>query len=312
MTLSFEEFENADYVTVASIAPETLIFAVSGTRRSAALSGHDVNSDDYARWSRKQMIDACALIFRHGVRNIFTVLATPGQFNEVGPYREQLLDWIEWGTVGPDACQDYLREEWQVRLINDGSEPIFDELDRKLQSLTPTDGRPTLWYVVVQDRETLWMRVLGSIVEAKALTVYDAIRAVYGSSIAPASLYLGFGKPTIAPELLPPLMMDVVDCYWSQIPGYHLTERSFRSILYDHRYLRNTWTSDKASRDQQIVRLDQDWTRSPILGLGSRVGPFWFPIWANELGDPPMAMAGQNKTCSPADPRIQEQDNDAE
>jgi len=280
---SFTEFVTAPYADIATVAPETMVYAASGTRRSAVLAGVDVDSSDYFHWAHVQMLEAFGLIFRHGVRNLFTVVATPGQFQESGAYRDQLVEWIRWGTTGSNAQRIYQQQGWQVRLISDGSHKAIDELDEELRTSTTDHGDRVLWYLVVQDRDALWRRVLHSIVEKRALAWEDAIKAVYGQILAPASLYLGFGKPTVAPELLPPLLSDLVDCYWSQIPGYSLTERTFRSILYDHAYSRKTWKTEKAARAQKILDLDHDWERGPVLGLGIQVEPFWYPIWGSDL-----------------------------
>ena len=67
------------------------------------------------------------------------------------------------------------------------------------------------------------------------------------------TLYLSFGKPTLAPFLVPPLLAGVVQCYWTQRPGYALSDLEWRQILYDYAYLRPTWTADKTGRAEQIL-----------------------------------------------------------
>jgi len=90
------------------------------------------------------------------------------------------------------------------------------------------------------------------------------------------------------PDLLPPALMGQVQCYWSQQPGYTLTETQLRTILYDYAYLRHTWQKEKLERAKEALVHRQAWEEGPILGLGIRLGPFWYPApmvspaWSNE------------------------------
>ena len=81
----------------------------------------------------------------------------------------------------------------------------------------------------------------------------------------------------VAPDLFPPLLMDDVQCYWSQQAGYSLTEQQFRRIVYDYAYLRQTWQEDKTERAKAAMAHQEIWERETIVGLGKRLGPFWYP-----------------------------------
>lgn len=93
--MTLDEFLAAPRREIMCAAPATMIYAASGTRRQAALAGVDADSEHYVTWSHMQALDAVQLLFDHGVRHVFTLLAGPGQFQEVGAYRTRLLDWIE-------------------------------------------------------------------------------------------------------------------------------------------------------------------------------------------------------------------------
>jgi hypothetical protein len=280
---SLTDFLDAPYADVCSVAPLAMVYAAAGTRRSAALAGLGSHSEEYVSSSRRQMMEACALIFAHGVRHTFTVLASPGQFSEVGRYRARLVDWILWGVNGPEAIQDFARRGWRVRLLTDPSIPELDALQRKLaaaQSASAVDvasGGKTLWFLVVPDADAPWRWALDAIHRSGARTQAEAIRALYGEDIPLISLFLGFGKPVIAPELLPPLLGGAVNCYWSQRPGYQLAEAEFRRILYDHAFVRSTWQADKSGRGEEALATRAAWEAGPVLGLGMRLGPFWYP-----------------------------------
>ena len=277
---SLTDFLDAPRTEVRSVAPPAMVYAAAGTRRSAALAGLGSHSEEYVTSSRRQMMEACALIFDHGVRHIFTVLASPGQFSEVGRYRARLVDWILWGVNGPEATQDFARRGWRVRLLTDPSLPELDELQKKLaapESAAVVSEGKTLWFLVVPDADAPWRWALDAIHRSGARTQAEAIRALYGEDIPLISLFLGFGKPVIAPELLPPLLGGAVNCYWSQRPGYQLTEAEFRRILYDHAFVRSTWQADKSGRGEEALATRAAWEAGPVLGLGMRLGPFWYP-----------------------------------
>lgn len=285
-TPTFAEFLALPATAIHDVVPATIVYAPAGTRRSAVLAG--VANDAYAQWSRTQMIRACRLLFDHGVQHIFTISVTPGQFAEVGAYREKLLDWVEWGLTGPEALADYRELGWRVRM------PCCDEIPRladaaeRLRQETASASGKTLWCMVIPDDEAPWRWILQALARSKATTRQQAIRALYGEDVPLTTLYLSFGKPIVAPDLLPPLLMDKVQCYWTQRPGYSLTAPELRSILYDYAYLRPTWQQDKTGRADAVLATRTAWEKGPVLGLGLRLGPFWYPmpnLAPSDLGD---------------------------
>lgn len=271
-----EAFLTAPVEVIRPFAPASIVYAAAGTRRSAALAGFSSADDAFARWSHEQMLSACDLIFRHGVRHIFTILATPGQFAEVGPYRSRLMEWIRWGIGSDEACAAFARYPWRVRLWTDGAVPELLPLQQATVDAS-AGAEQTLWCMVVSDREALWQQMLTAVVACRATTRAAAIAAYYGAVVPPVTLYLAFGKPTVAPDLLPPLLMDKVQCYWTQRPGYRLREEELRRILYDYAFVRPTWQADKSTRAENVLSQRVAWERGPVLGLGRRLGPFWYP-----------------------------------
>jgi hypothetical protein len=288
---ALEEFLDAPYTDLQPLAPQAVVYAAAGTRRSAELAGLSSTSDEYARWSRMRMIEALQVFFRHDVRHVFTIPATPGQFAEVGSYRHNLLRWIEWGVAGEEALADYSRLGWRVRLLQAGA-PELKETQEKLTELTAHDRSNcavrTLWYLVVADREELWRQMLSAAVAEGATTRAAAVRALYGEDVPDVDLFLGFGKPVISPDLLPPLLCSKVDCYWTQRPGYRLDDQEFRTILYDHAVLRCTWQADKTERAASALANRQAWEQGPTLGLGTRMGPYWYPT--SHLSNPSLPL----------------------
>ena len=273
--LTLEEFLAAPLAEIMRVAPSSMVYAASGTRRQAALAGIDSSSNAYAQWSHMQALNAVDLLFAHGVLHVFTLLAGPGQFHEVGAYRAHLLDWIEWGLASQEALAEFRNRGWSARLLCDEGIP---QLDRTRQRLATLTGPVTVWFQVIPDSEAPWRWLLDAAHRSKARTRAELAQALYGEEVPPVKLYLAFGKPVIAPELLPPLLADTVQCYWSQRPGYALATEELRRILYDYAYLRPTWQADKTGRAEEALAHADVWRNGSILGLGQRLGPFWYPL----------------------------------
>src|SRR5690554_4744514 len=126
---SLESFLAASAADISGVAPPSMIYSVSGTRRSAALSGKLGEGEEYMEWSRRRMMECLDLIFAHGVRHIIMPVITPSQFREATPsYREHLWAWLDHGLSGPQALADYAARGWRVRL------PFHDDLPRLSQA----------------------------------------------------------------------------------------------------------------------------------------------------------------------------------
>lgn len=274
---SLEQFLAAPLGDVAKVMPATLVYTPGGTRRSAVLAGISPQSDEYARWTRERMIAGYDLLFRFGARHIFTTMIRPGQFAEVGRYRERLLDWLEWGLIGPEALADYARLGWRVRLLGAESMPELQPIAERLLASTPTQSSTTLWYQVVAEPGAPWQWLLKAAQHAQARTQAEAIRALYGEEIPLAKLYISFGKPMFVADLFPPLLAEEVQSYWIQRPGYLDDEQVLRRILYDYTYLRPTWRLDKSSRYDTLDANRSLWQQPLVLGYGKHVGAFWYP-----------------------------------
>lgn len=274
-SITLDEFLAAPQRDVRRVAPQAIVYAPSGTRRQAALAGIDSSSDAYAAWSRSQAMSSVQLLFDHGVRHVFTLLAGPGQFQEVGNYRERMLEWIEWATASREALAEFRQNGWRVRLLCDDGVP---QLERAQRVLASTQGAVTVWFQVISDREAPWRWMIDAIRRCHPHNRAELITAIYGEQVPLVELFIAFGKPTMAPELLPPLLADNVQCYWTQRPGYSLTETELRHILYDYAFLRQTWQADKTGRAEGALEHAAIWENGSILGLGQRLGAFWYPL----------------------------------
>lgn len=280
LTPSLEDFLSSPIELVRPYAPPTMIYSVSGTRRKSALAGISAHGDDYTKWTGEQMIKSLSIVFNHGVRHILMPMLTPSQFNEQTPfYREFLWQWLDEGLRKPDTISSYQRLKIHAHIPFIEYLPSLQDAEATLSSQTNYgDAEHNLWIFIVPEHNVLWRWALEKLQKQNlSVTPDDAIRIIYGVDIPPATLYLDFGKPVVSPDLLPPFLVGKLECYWTQRPGYSLDEEQFRRILYDHAYVRKTWRKDKTGRAEQAIKYREAWEKGPTIGLGTRLGPFWYP-----------------------------------
>lgn len=279
---SLAEFLAAPVEHVADVMPETVIFAVGGTRRSAALAGISAQTDDYAHSSRARMIDCFAQFFQLGTRHLFTSMLRPGQLDEVGRYRNRLISWLDWGLAGPEAIEDYSRHGWRVRLCGAEGIPELHDATERLRAATPRSWKHTLWLYVAPEPGTLWQQMLATAHAAQTHSQADLIRALFGEDIPPAEVYIGFGKPIFTHDIVPLALLGEAQCYWTQRPGYEIDEHMVRRIVYDTVYRRRTWREDKSARYDHIETTRDLWESRQMIGIGQRVGGFWYPAGSQD------------------------------
>lgn len=272
-----ETFLAAPLESLREIAPATIVYTQGGTRRAAALAGMSPESDAYIQFTRRNMIRCVEMLFRTGVRHVFIMAITPDNYRESGAYRDRLIAFTDWGIAGPEALADYGRFGWRVRLLGSEDIPALQPTAERLRQATAGNGRPTLWCLAVPDDEAPWRWLLAAANQAGVTTRQETIQALYGEDIPPISMFLSTGKPMFTHHLLPPLLVGKVQCYWRQQPGHSLTEQEWRLILYDFAYTRATWRQDKEGRAETAVHNHALWEHAPTLGLGTRLGSFWYP-----------------------------------
>lgn len=272
-----EEFLSAPVETVAAVAPQSMVYAPGGTRRSATFAGIEPWSDAHVRETQKRFVDCLDVIFCYSVAHVFTPILMVGHFKEHAGLEEKLLLRMGEFATDPFLLQMFGERGWRIKLVpsefTDLLRPYMEWLDR----CTPTTFKHTWWMTVTPSYESWWSSMIALAKAEHVLTRSDAICAMYGEYVPPIELCFAFGKPMVSPDLFPPLLMDNVQCYWSQQAGYSLTHQQFRKAVYDSALLRNTWQKDKAARAKEASAHRELWQREVILGLGKRLGPFWYP-----------------------------------
>lgn len=274
---TLNEFLTIPPQEVAKVAPATMIYAPGGTRRQAVFKGIEPWSDEFLQWARNCLFSACETIFYYGVQHLILPFIIPGNLREVNRYRAALMERAIWTVNGAESRSDYKRLSWTVRLLGSESFAEFKNVAEDLRTNTINQPQHRLYWLAVRDADSPWQELLTAVQQAQAKTRAEAIYALYGEDIPPATLYLATGKPMVSFDLIPPLLLGQLQCYWSQQPGYTLTQAQLRTILYDYAYLRPTWREEKLERAKEALAHPKEWKEGPILGLGMRLGPFWYP-----------------------------------
>jgi hypothetical protein len=275
---TLEDFLDAPLADITAIAPPTVIISVSGTRRSAALDGLTPHSDEFVDWSRPQLLAYMELLFTHGVRHIIAPAIISPNMTEFDTYRQRFLHIVEQGLTSPAMLESYARLGWRVRMTGTESFPELQPAAARLAHATPPSWSHTLWWTMTPTPEAPLESVFDVIARTGARTRAEAIRAIYGEDIPLVTLFIGIGKPIVIYDLVPPLLAGNLQCYWVQRPGYRLDQPMLRSILYDYAYTRRGGQSVTGMEYNTVIAQRAAWETDAVLGVGQRLGPFWYPL----------------------------------
>jgi len=271
------EFLAASVETVAAVAPRSMVYAPGGPRRSAAFSGIEPWSAEYLRVLLAKFAESLEVIFRYGINHVFTPMLMVSHVKEVEDTVHQLIVPLVHLITDPYLIDICRKHGWRLRIATSAYEDILQPFMDQLEQNTTKDAAHTWWITCTPSYESWWSSLVALAKSDQVSTRADLIRALYREEVPPIRLCLSFGKPTISPDLFPPLLMDEVQCYWSQQVGTDLTEQQFRKVLYDYAYLRQTWRKDKSARAKEAMAQRKTWEQELIIGLGKRLGPFWYP-----------------------------------
>jgi hypothetical protein len=274
---TLDDFLAAPLADVAAVAPPTAVISVNGTRRSAALDGIRPHTDEFVTWSQPSLLTYMDLLFTHGVRHVFAAAIIAPNMAEFGTYRERFLRLTEHGLASPEMLEEYARRGWRVRMIGTQNIPELQPVAEVLVRATPPNWSHTLWWTMTPTPEAPWDTVFDAIARTGARTPAEAIRALYGENIPPASMFISFGKPIMIYDLIPPLLVGNLQSYWLQRPGYRLDRPMLRTIFYDYAYLRST-SESVIEKYTDVTAHRAVWETNAVLGMGQRLGPFWYPL----------------------------------
>ena len=199
---------------------------------------------------------------------------------EITPgYREKLVEWIDGTLTSQATIAEYKQRNWRESVIGTDAISELKHLREKLLKVFPkSDYSLTVYYTATPTYDSPWTDLLPAL-KSKWRTQDDLILTQYKEPIPPVKLYIGYGKPVISAAVCPPLLgaFDGMHSYWLQKPGFVTEERSVLSILYDYAFTRKTWMHDKSERTAQVLNYRAEISKDNILGVGKRLGPFWYP-----------------------------------
>lgn len=278
---TLEEFLRAPAGEVAKVAPATVVLAAGGTRREAVLQ--NIGLRDYFGWSMDRMLDVVERIAALGVRDLFVSILRSTQVAERGAYGQQLWDAVDRILGDPARIERIAQANLQVRTFGSDDFPEIGGLIDRVSAATQSSTGMRWWWMFSATPQAPWNTALRAIVAAGATTQKAAVQVVYGADVAPVGVYLGFGKPLISPELLPPLLEGDTTAVWYQQPGYlPITDTLLRQVFFEAAYVRQTWHVDKTQRYTAVPSHKDRWNQLPTLGLGRVIDTFWFPKNSNE------------------------------
>ena len=278
--MTFDDFCNLPEEDIMQLTPSSMIFAAGGTRRAALLAGIQ-EQDEYVKWSAEQLITSFGLFAKYGIRHIVTHAIVPTQWEEVTPgYREKLTGWVAGTLTQQKTIEAYQERGWRETMIGTDALPEFQPVREKLLNIFPQEHDYTLsvHYVATPSYDSHWKK-MAELLSEDWHTQNDLILGQYKENIPPIKLYVGYGKPVMSAAVCPPLLgaFDGMHCYWLQKPGFVTSIKSVLAILYDYAFTRKTWLRDKSERTAQVLIHKKEISQENILGLGKRLGPFWYP-----------------------------------
>lgn len=278
---TLQDFLDAPIEQVIEVAPKSVVYAPGGTRRSAVYHQIKPWSHEYALWGWLEMLRCAELIFQHGVDNVFIPLYMSGHVREADGDPTALIQMVKRYLTHPDILAAFNSYGRKVRLIDYDDIPSLAEVGQVFSdTLSPTSPQ-TLWLTTSISPDSRWNALFAARTVKQVATRADAMLALYGELIPPVSLLLGFGKPNFNPELFPVLLEGEIRGYWSQQVGFGLSAKQLRQVFYDFAYTRETWQKDKTNRAAEAEDDRALWESEFILGLGRRIGPFWYPDVSN-------------------------------
>jgi hypothetical protein len=273
-----ETFLAGSDAEIAKVAPTTVITRFGGTRRGAMRAGVDPRSQAYISWVRDGVLGCIDLLFRHGVCNVIVPIPIGEHLEEAAGSRAHLFAALDWVFAGPETLADYNRRERRVRLIGADRVPELGASAERLRAATPAASESTLWLSVCADAEAPMQAIFDAALRTGARSRGELIRALYGDDIPLATMLIGFGRPTFTYDLIPPLLVGRLHCYWMQRPGYGLDQRMLRRIFYDYAYARDTGSgTDRSERYANIQAQRAAWETDWVLGVGVSLDAFWYP-----------------------------------
>lgn len=265
---------------------------INGTRRwfilehSARLKEGGENT--YLKTLLGKYTEIFQLFFSHGIDTLLTPIFGPDLLERGDEYLDLAIQGMK-DLVTDDHFRAFVREhQVRVRFYGDyvrsfrGTRFAFlIDLFEQLTAETLHHTRHRLFWGVVGNDATEQVAELGALYyvrDGRPPSRREIIEAYYGEYVAPVAFFLGFDQ--FSAFDMPLLATGREDLYFTTSPTPYLTERQFRTILFDHLYARKGETdySDFTPDDWARMRRFYEANRENTLGVGINVRGIWYPL----------------------------------
>jgi adenosine tuberculosinyltransferase len=294
--LALERSELAAFVRERHLS---VMFSVDGTQRYYLINRYrnkpetksvEFDFDDYASFITPHLARVLGLLFELGVENVLNMALLPPNFDRPAKYVQFVVGHCHKTFAGADFQQMYRAQNVHVHTFGDydlaeRAESVrsqLNELECRFEKLNATRAtKKTLWLGFYADSFTqeLVKRARTTGVNTDA----DLLAACFRNlPNAPRRIDLLIGASWLrVGGILPPLLdAGQTDIYNLAALVLDLQEETLRRILYDHLFLRTSWSdSDQNYSPADIAHLAryQEQHHNCLIGLGKLEGPgIWY------------------------------------
>lgn len=281
---------------VKATGPKVCVFPVNGTRRWFMLEHADKIRDDffgaYVSASIQNHIALCAMLFDHGIGTILAPVFGRELMRRGDEYTKRVGIAGLVRTATDDGYRRFFeRYDIKVRFYGDYRDVLtstpFEYALRSIQEAmdaTKQHSKFKLFFGVFADESTDTLARLSVehyLAEGAVPDKATLVRKYYGEDLPPASFFIGFDKFAVFD--MPLLATGGEDLYFSVSPSPYMTVSQFRSILYDHIYVRRTPEPDYAKlQPAELDELRRYYRDNKDRAFG--VGKLKFDLWFSDTG----------------------------
>lgn len=258
--------ESTDTIkTIFAEKLQTVVIYANGTRRWFSTRG--VAQDQYFSEGAAANRNLCDMVFAHGAQSIIQPMFGQALLKRSGTELEAIIrsgfasffdaQQMEWYKKHQIRVVFY--GDWKKQLQALGFEELIGQLEQAME-VTQSHNKKQLLIGLFADQPNDQITHLAQHLEAGQ----SILNAYYQTDLAPVDLVVGSGHPILWD--LPLLNINQANLYFLQFPTYFLSPAHFRSILFDHLFVRT-------AGDDQYDQVDTP--SFQILGLGAQRPQGW-------------------------------------
>jgi adenosine tuberculosinyltransferase len=278
---------------VKAIGQNVCVFPVNGTRRWFMLEHADKIGDDFLKAymdeSIKNHVHLCAMLFDHGIHTILAPVFGRELMRRGDEYTKRVgIDGLVRTATDRNYLDFFSQYDVRVRFYGDYRDVLTGtSYEYALKSMyevteaTKHNSSVRLFFGVFADEavETAArLSVEHYLAQGAVPDKQTLIRKYYGEDLPPVSMFIGFDK--FSAFDMPLLSTGEEDLYFTVSPSPYMTVRQWRTILYDHIYMRRVPEPDYT----KLAPQELDWLRNyyrtnkdQVLGVGRLKFNLWIP-----------------------------------